>query len=372
LIAKDHPPAREHNGAVIEVDWTSLSAGNIAVNRNDLGLSEEAKQALLWLEQRAGALCSDLLKHAGESEYATLNSCLAGVQVPSTGQAKWISMTLDEKAGTTSANWEDLTFPAINSATFERLTQSIVPPRIEVKWRGNKLPVIPSLATQVDPHYGLAFNHPNAVPERIVTYTYAGPRIRVAAIWDRAPEVYVNWPQLMSCKFPPEWKNLCGVEIANLSGMRHSGRIWNRDHPLVHAFTADGWQWFSSRTKDYLDPLSIKAELLAEKCRVAAWIVALVWHFNSNLWEAIKERDPVLLNEVWSALFDDAPTAERFEPRPLCYLSEIGDNLLVITPSHSEEITDPTRIREYLPDPGPDWQLGVKLTEVWDLPPKSG
>jgi len=363
VAGKDLPPAYQQAGAIIEVNWGSSDAGKIAVSRSDLTLSKEANNALTWLQRRAVILRNRLLDQIGQSDYATLNCRLSGVRVPFADRPKWISIAFDEKAQTTTASWEELSFPAVTMATFERLSRPMVRPRIEVAWKGNKVALVPSLATQFDPSSGLAFNPPNAVPKRIVAY--GDPRLRVAAIWEDMPQEFVEWPSLVRCEFPPEWHDICMAEIANYSGGRENARIWNREHPLAREFTQEGWQWILETMKDYRDPITHKADLLARRCRIAAWLVGLLWHPDADGWQAIRERDPGLLTEAWRVLFGQDRTGTPPQ-RPLCLLWEMQERFLVITPDSWQELTDCMQIRQYLPVPGPDWRLEV--TEHWDLP----
>ena len=111
--------------------------------------------------------------------------------------------------------------------------------------------------------------------------------------------------------------------------------------------------------------IAYKADLLARRCRIAAWLAGFLWHSDADGWQAIRERDQGSLIEAWQVLFDQDPIG-ALPKRPLCFLWETRESFLVITPDRWQQLTDSEQIRQYLPIPGLAWRL--KVTEHWDPP----
>jgi len=169
-------------------------------------------------------------------------------------------------------------------------------------------------------------------------------------------------------RFSPNWQNVCGlqVEYRRLALEDRSMNLWNPKHLVVRMIDEKGWQWCQVSYKDLLDPLPCKNELLKNKSRAAAWIILCLCREARDLWSGLADRDPSFLRDLWELIFGSLSKSSQQLASPILRIRERESKLDVLTPKGWAVLdglndSDSKQIKKYLPDPGPEWRIVVKL-----------
>lgn len=344
--------------AVVEIDWSSASAGKLSVNRGEFSLDDRARQAISWVEQQISEMYRSFLQENEDSTYAALNCRVSDGELNSRNPLNWFSM--EHERDYLKATWRPLRFPAINGVGVAFLPKG----KEAFEWNGEQAFVIPQLAVSNLQWKGsfenLCWNSPLLPPDRVVARDdYFGTR--VAAFWECEPKQTPAHPVGLTCSFPPEWHNVVGAQV---SYDIHSADtdLWNSHHPIVRAIDAAGWEWALQSFMETLDPLPLKGDLLKHKSRAAAWVIHCFQAGANDLWDGLKDRDPSFLNDLWVLLFSLRSETATKLPIPICRIRENGAELDVLSSdgwsSYGEgTFDDKKHIRQYLPDPSSHWYL---------------
>jgi hypothetical protein len=290
--------------SIIEVDWLSAEAGTIAVNRNEMELSEKGHQAISWLSEQIVDMCRNFLLSAHDSAYSLLNSRLTQREFAQGIKTNWIVQKTDRK--TVRTTWEELRVPLISVVSLNYSYR----PETEAKWNSLATSIVHCLGDEDDenPYTGLAWHGPNVPPDRICAKRGAGLlssySLGVSPVWtEDLTAARPSHPAGLACRFPPKWNHLSSVQFENYEKLFHKATIWNPENILVRAVTADALAWCSGNFKDSLDPLPVKGSLLTEKARVASWMVMCLAAEQHEIWDGLGDREPSFLPTVWNIVF---------------------------------------------------------------------
>ncbi|HET8813972.1 MAG TPA: HD domain-containing protein [Solirubrobacterales bacterium] len=304
--------------SVIEIDWTSDAAGQLAVDRNSVRLSKKGEQAVRSVGKRARDLLAAMVKEAGESPLSLLNARLVKTDVPEgSSNLQWI---LDTPQG---RKLRPVPFPVRSLHTYvgRELNDGVL--------LGGKKVTAVRAATSLggrtrNPHWhGEEF-----VPSRIALVRSS--EIRPVAIWDGAerPADDLPTPKTMALEFPGSFEQMIGVTGTDRQP------VWNRDHPVVRALDQEGWNWVFEVIEKDSDPLSYADQVLQSAGRAAAWIVYCLWASEEHLWNGLCDRAPEFLPSLWALI-------DGLEPdQPLFFYKEqfVERNLRIVSPESWEEI----------------------------------
>lgn len=289
--------------ALIEVDFTSLDAGKISVNRIAFRSTDAGTQAMEWVFQKADEVATSIARENQASKYAWLNKRTLDLSDFNPKEARWI--VSEDKGTDLRILWAALQFPLI-SAKALRYTWHWGDRR-KLFWKGSPLYVAQCLGgpNDDDPYDGQGWNPPSMPPDRMVIVTWEVPywRFDLVPLWMRKPtKEPQQHPAGLISSFPPNLRHICGVQVEYYSDAYGGRVIWNRSHPLIRQIDASGWDWCSDNFGPSLDPLPVKGALLSHKGRAASWVIRCLLADKQELWNGLLERDPNFLTDLWNVL----------------------------------------------------------------------
>lgn len=275
--------------------------------------------------------------------------------------------------------WEELKFPSIPSNSF--LFSAIA--RRELFWKRSKVSVSQNIQELYqESHQGLTWYSSANPPDRIMLLESSigkfikVPRkhrrflrgFEVAPIWTTYPKFIPNTHIVgMTSEFPLKWNALCGVKFAHYFGFQNAMHIWNPEHPVVSHLDAEGWDFCVKAFVTSLDLLALKNEVLLNRSRASAWMIMCLSRESSELWDGLKDRDPTFLPDLWEIVFPDSRGIGAKE-KVLCHWVEgLSDSRLrILTPNGWAALSyykehDRTLFNKYLPNPGVEWRVTVKI-----------
>jgi hypothetical protein len=332
---------RDHG--IVEIDWTSSEAGRISVNRSEVVLSEKAKKAREWLDKVVEEQIASLANANKTMPLSSVNFRVANLPDLSSGGPSWVHTENKISA------WCRIRFPAISRVVYEY--QDDYP---KVALNGEPVQVIECLSgyDADDEYSGLGWNSVTTAPDKIILVEER--RLRIAPLWTKKPSIADTKGQspigLLS-RFPPQWKNVCGIYFDAYASIDDSAHVWNGDHPLAHQVTSEARQWISKELAIDKDALRLKDQLLRSRSRLAAWLLHCMTADQEEYWNAVKERDSEFLKAVWKVIFNES---SRFTP--VIYIREVEPRVEVylISPGGWSQVT---QISRYIKPPGKLWTL---------------
>jgi hypothetical protein len=110
-----------------------------------------------------------------------------------------------------------------------------------------------------------------------------------------------RWRGLMPSAFPPPMSDFVIVEFHLLFGP--GPVVVNASHELIRAIHLEQSSWIFNLFGKDLDPRPLRNELLADPSNAAAWILQCLRYHQNNLWTALLEQDPKLLESIWISVF---------------------------------------------------------------------
>lgn len=346
------PVGSQRPGIVIEIDWTDNAAGEIAVHRNNLRLSDDALEALDEVQEAAREFQESLLDEAPDSPFGLINARTAGIEArlgeqmlwPETGH--WRSSA---RADSPEINLIPLDTPAISlQVRMGRLTQKL-------SWRGKKALQIPPLSFAGEPGFESASWHQSQFAPQCVGVIREREALRPVPVWtDMEAALQPSPHELLTAEFPPEWINLIGVEedIEEDEGFR----VWNAQHPVLRCVDWESWRWVEYALDEVPDPLAHSEILLKSPSLAAAWILWCIYHDENEVWMGLIDREPEFLPAVWSKIkgLDEGVGIYDW------YEAFGGGVLRCITPWDWEEGEDGyagEELEETFEHPGDEWWL---------------
>jgi len=334
-----------------EVDWISAVSGEISVNRGVIKLSDRAKQALDWLDRQVSEIGRAFLQNNKNSAYALLNSRVIGSEVRLDGPLNWLSE--EREIQELKACWKPLRFPCINGRYLYSRMKTLT-------WKDRKVFLIPSISVRGQ---SIEYNwNPSSIPpDRIMVIgTY---EFKTVAFWARKPKEKATHVVGLTCRFPTNWSTMIGVRLLYYSEGYGITSIWNLGHPILRAIDASDWEWAQNSFRHSLDPLPLKGDVLKHKSRAASWLIHCLNNQAIDLWDGLKDRDSLFLEELWGLLFKSRSRSDLKSPIPVCQWIDEGyiTKLNVLTPEQwsSYDWGIKEHREQYLPDPGPEWRLEI-------------
>lgn len=340
-ISATPPPTTDPMGyrATVSIDWRSNQAGQVTRSRV-LALTQAGSESARWVAERTTALIRGFLNDNKDSVYSTLSAHIAGQPLPRNSRMYWISprAVWDAQKG-------ELTYPAGLKRTwapvpFPVVTSDYTPPRY---WRGRAVGTtstlrptrtfgLPGLGSgdRWDPHI--------ICPDRLVFVPdLTSPPSDVTALWtgEQTGMFRAIGPAVL---FPPAWQPLV-----------HAAGVWNSQHPIVQAISAEDGAWFEQFTSRLRDPARCRPEALESSGRAATWLTQCLWHQPESLKKLAQEHAPFLA-DIWAAL--------GLSGQPIACLF---GKLLILTPTEFREIEIYDQsVEQVLGDPGEDWKLTTR------------
>lgn len=345
-------------GAVIEIELESPEAGKIHVDRNSLHLGEKGEETLKWVQRKTINFCSDFVQKNRKSAFYTLNCRITGI-LPEKGTVTWID---SKENNDLEIEWKAVKFPLINRMVF--LEKESLP---NIQWKKKNVNIISALELCTGSYFTLTqgWNSTFCPPDRIVTLPYYSPKI--VGLWTSASRLgtlpILPW---LPTQFPKNWENLCGFQLEHFNEKHKSRFVWNTQHPLIKSLTVEAWEWCDSILGPSYDPLPKKEEILSQKSRCASWVLICIEENFHELWNGLKERDPTFLKNIWCKFFPK-PIVSRngYTETPLIFgnYPDYDFSLCILNPDQWKVSQERDDFNFYLPDPGPDWKLGIQRTQ---------
>ncbi len=351
--------ALHNSNCVVEINWSSSHAGKVRVSRHGFELSGKSKKVLDWLLQQCFGLEQQFLKNNAESDFNELNErFLAPVgRHERTWPLRWAS--IDTKAGMV---WTTHKTPLANSLAFPYSEVQ----ELDVVWKSKPLPIVHSLRDHDDTfsYQGVSWCPFGTSPSRIVArVSNKGyyPKFGLAPIWtgeltERSDEFAMGPSSL----FPPEWRHIAGAYFRMYYADDKSAFIWNQENPIFSSVTRISRKWCLQTFHDSFDPLPVKASLLGDRSLGASWLLMCLKADQRDLWEGIRDRDPLFLNELWAVLQpvgrnEKSPRAVYFwsETTPESTLSVLSPTGWTVMSSRSPEVA------RLVPVPSREWRIEV-------------
>lgn len=293
-------------GTLLEVDWTSNMAGQLAVDRNTIQLSRTAKLAIKELKHHIRSVQQKLIDESASSPLSFLDSRLLSLEPPVDAPMRWI------RSDSPPFRLRPLRGLLRNREAFRRTDESL-----PLRWRDREVQTVSGLLITSNnrrPSMQVLWNGDLFRPEALAFRRSGIPVPTVIWSLDRLSQRGAYPPDL-SVEFPQTWSQVIGFwsspEIA-----------WNRDHPVIRTLDRDSWAWASSQPS-VRDPLEIADEILRSPTRAAAWLAHTAFAGNEKVWNGLKDRDRAFLSAVWEQVeglpegdaikfFMNRPTGEEF------------------------------------------------------------
>ena len=298
---------------VIEIDWTSESAGSIEVSRNRILLREKAEQAVESVVADLNEAIRAFAEQHTHSRYALYNCALTDGEPPPSDCWHWLCQHEREPR----LKWRRLSFPVVAPLDHN---EPMIMRDSSYRWRGLAIPRFcgvsgstqPPDKPQVDGQgYGTRTNWHSSrlAPDRVVWIVHRAMTLwdlsetgRLGMLWERAPmaqEPRVVYPEV---QFPPEWASLC-----MLIDSPHV--IWNHNHRLVRAVSRQGWKVLMQSPCKGGDPRPFASELTSDSELAAAWLLFCLSKGLRDLVKGVAEHSPDLIQGIWQRAFGAEPPA---------------------------------------------------------------
>lgn len=333
----------------VEIDFTSNHAGELSVNRADFSIKHGAKEAGQWLRELAAKFTRDFAVSRAESSFAIINRRLSGAENLSITDAKWIALQNPDD----DAVWQGISFPATTSLPW---AYRKIPD--ESLWDDKQVQILCGLRSiaQRDHYEGPAFVL-DTPPDKVVSIEddrywekIVGP------LWLQNPFTRPKKSWRMTCQFPPEWPNLCGVHFDHYGGRQIPGVVWNTNHVVVQSVDEDSWNWARHTAARQIDPLTFKTDLLSDRKKAAAWILLSLLRVEREIWLGLLERDAKFVTALWEFLFRNDGLVPY--PTSLClWFQEVAfPKLYEVSLSGAvEEYRNRATIERHMPKTEADW-----------------
>ena len=276
----------------IEIDLTDDRAGQLAVHRGTVDLSNSALSAYNAVVQRASLLVSQAALIDPSSLFALINARLA--RLPARPDMRTLWLVPEGRRPGAKGRLAPLVLPVIDDPSRDLDAQGL-------EWRGAPVSSVPALRVRgIQQPVGAILWHSAGVGPSTVAVAYQFQSLRPTPVWEEGGDTSAS-PIGPTSSFPPSWRLLTGLACSQIIS---SDEIvtWNPDNPLVKALDAPSWDWANSVFHSSLDPLPLVGELLASPSRVAAWILMCLTSGAEQVWNGIPERSEEFLLEAWQSI----------------------------------------------------------------------
>jgi len=164
------------------------------------------------------------------------------------------------------------------------------------------------------------------------------PKLAVYALTDPDAEspgqvTALGW----ACRFPPEWTDVLRAELPHgardwrdkstrIGIVGPSENVWNIDHPIVRAATADGTAWARAEISEYWRhydekiPVDLKI-IMSSQSFAVAWLSNCGEMYFRKAWEGLEAS---VREAIWRTAFNLGPTTPLAGRRMLIVHTEYG------------------------------------------------
>lgn len=377
---------RKVDRVIAEINWEAPEACRIAVNRNNLQFTDEAKTSVQHIYQAAVDMCEAFIQEHKDSVYSTLNCRIVNEPLPKSSPLNWVTPSNNDTGEDTY--WQPLAFPVVKNPSISVLEAVSIMTLNALQNRGpehslnihgqdltyggkrvsliSDLECIEGSISGYSSYSDLKLVSRTFQPDRIVIYP--GDKLSFRALWTRRPssETHTNIVG-MTCAFPEEWVNLCGVCIPFYYSEFDGTMLWNPNNYLFQTVDISAWEWGEETFSESLNPIAYRDELLAQKSRAAAWLMQYIQSIEPDevvafeLWETLKNEASSFLEELWQILFGWSSNAPEEHHKSLCVWLENPHNprLGILSPSGWIMHDQLSTIEQYIPRPGREWYLEI-------------
>lgn len=339
----------------------------------------------------------DFLRNPLGQRFSSLNHRVLGRTPTDLSNFYWFERdtTHHDSARTGDLSWQQQQLPFTSSSFFAGT------PVTNLQWNAKAVAILPTMRTDdEDADYkGTAWHEQSSTPDRIVMcpkvwieypfvaikslnrrvkplsineyfQDYRAPGMRaivsvstsllqlqmgIVPLWTDTPRHGVRpSPWGLECRFPPNWSTICGIRFDGYGDSRTKKFIWNPSHALIRWLDSSAWKWVSSFGRD-LNPLSHRDQLLVSPPRAAAWMLRCLLDGAHEMWDALKERDPLFLAGIWKILFPDSPPSSSV----YVWLEEGSSGRLRVLNTTSWNVYDSEHqiFATVFPEPASEWRL---------------
>jgi hypothetical protein len=337
------------SGIYFEIDWTDNSAGELAVDRGHVALSNKAESALSFVRGRALSLQEQFVREHEDSPLALLNAHVAETTIDVVDSSLWPQIPENDSEAPVAL--APMSFPAVDHGSlrpvlsFVPVSDEPVDDNRQLRWRGQPISTLRAMQLASGGSWtwhGLLF-----APQFLGVQAGQNDTTRPIPIWTGYRACESAHGEFV-VEFPPAWKHLACVNIAMDSEPKH----WNAAHPLVQAVDAAGLKWVEERLDSSRDPVPHEEELLQSPGRVGAWIMLCIEEEERALWAGLQERAPSLLPKAWELLgLGEGDEILEWEE------GYFERSLRSLSPHSWEEDVADQGIVEAVGDPGGEWWL---------------
>lgn len=336
---------------VVEIDWCSDSAGKIAVDRSKFEPSDAANKAVEFAWDIVREQIDGFLARTADSPFSLLNARTHGTALRPATEPLWPSA----RGNPSSLPLTRLQPPLIDTGRSTDHTG--------LCWRGAPVNMFASQTLWKDqfPHQ-ISWHEGGRVHPSSIGLMNSRRGIRIFPIWEELSldgnSSTLDWLGSRA-SFPPEFGSVVSAHIFS-TGIGASMYIWNVDHPLIAACDKAGMAWVTDTLDQVNDPLPFHKEMMESPARVAAWMLTAIRFSSSELWEGLKDRSNMFLEEAWGSIpglekSDELLLLREESARPL--------SLVVITPAGWDTVStgdDGDWFEGRIALPGDDWWLAYE------------
>lgn len=340
----------------IEVDWRSVEAGRLAVDRNTVIITDKTNRSLEWLQGQANDICTKFIDANCNAVYHSVNSVFVNSNGFPVRPTHWLSQ--HKNAEQETLYWSPISYPATEKSflggplTFKKHSRTY-----EIYTSGetciNQLPPLHHIdENDIDESYG-CFD--GMAADKMFVGVLGNGFNFVIPVWLSDPFQREEKQGLQASQFPPQWVQVYKA-VYDLNSFR------NQDHVLVRLWNKKSNQECEDWFEQSLDPSPHRDELLGSCDKMASWLRYCIDRAVSSFWQGLIERDKDFIVQAWRMLF---PTlqGEAQEWASVCNIEK--GRLVIITPDDWREIhlTDSTECRKYLPEVDAEWRVEIKKSD---------
>lgn len=344
-------PSAEYD-AFVELDFVDRQSGEISVDRDTFRMSNRGRRTREWTSARISDLQRELTEADSTSLFANINYRLLDESLPANIPFRWVvQRDPHETEPNEEYAWNTVHFPVTDhlagpeDETFSLTYQGESVTRLFGLRSGPRR----HMPTRVELSWCSLM-----VPDRMVVIDYgSGPGL--ARLWHGPPRRRRSSSKeatLMDCqtKFPPNWSAVCGARYFDVPGRM----IWNPNHRLVKCLDESARS--SGLEYPAANPLLQREQLITSPALAAEFVARTIVTFSKELWAALVENDPALVQAMWRGIFGDATDTAA---APLVVLGgDPGNIVSIISPEGWTDLYEASSTwpHELLPPVDAEWR----------------
>jgi len=285
----------------VEIDLTSDEAGRIAVDRDYFTPTPVVVDALRLVDRRAAVLLAEFVDANRDSSLALVNAHLIDrFPVDLKRPPYW---ALEEVS---SGRRERRVFGPVKLPTVCIGDPPDTIFRPTFTWRGEAAARAAGLNIADEQEFKR--NHRSwfgrLYGPQFVGALKGDGGVRPVLVWEAfepnelAAVDETRYPAKLA-QFPPEWGSLAAISSG---GDQNLLNVWNRGNPVCRAIDPVAWDWALATFAESADPATHEEDILRSPARVAAWILICLHEVGGDTWNAVADRSPGFVAEVWRAI----------------------------------------------------------------------